>query len=98
MEQSLLQMNKLLLLSSKKSQLEERAYLHYQTQTMKKGITKRKMIGNLENARKVKKTKEPHTKGKLKTALVRFLKDSQLLCGAETQALLNQLDNYLTQG
>ena len=56
---------------------------------------KRKRIENLENARKVKKTKEPRTKGKLKTASARVLKESQVLCGAETQAVLNQLDDYL---
>ena len=56
---------------------------------------KRKRIENLENARKVKKTKEPRTKGKLKTASARVLKESQVLCGEETQAVLNQLDDYL---
>ena len=56
---------------------------------------KRKRIENLENARKVKKTKaaaEPCTKRNSKTSL---LKESQVLCGEETQVLLNDLDNYL---
>ena len=59
---------------------------------------KRKRIENLENARKVKKTKaaaEPRTKRNSKTASARILKESQVLCGEETQALLNDLDNYL---
>ena len=56
---------------------------------------KRKRIDNLENARKVKKTKEPRTKGKLKTASARVLKESQVLCGEKTQAVLNQLDDCL---
>ena len=54
---------------------------------------KRKRIENLENARKVKKIKastEPRTKQKLKTASARVLKESQVLCGEETQAVLNE--------
>lgn len=59
---------------------------------------KRKRMENLENARKVKKTKaaaEPRTKRNSKTASARILKESQVLCGEDTQAVLNDLDNYL---
>ena len=59
---------------------------------------KRKRIENLENARKVKKIKastELRIKQKLKTASARVLKESQVLCGEETQAVLNELDDYL---
>ena len=43
----------------------------------------------------MKKTKASTEPRALKTASARVLKESQVLCGAETQAVLDELDDYL---